>query len=311
MPTVTVAIPNFNGERFLAQAISSVLAQTFRDFELLVVDDASTDGSARLAARFTADPRVRFVTNPVNLGLTGNWLRCLELAQGEFVALLHQDDLWQPEFLADMSGLLRHSPAAHLALCAYHLIDQSGAVLPQQPHPQPDGSLTERDYEALLAAQYIQAPSWLARRSLFQAVSYDPRFRFAVDWDFYLRAIGPDPSRVVSTSRMLASFRVHLGSESYQPQVLRLRLREEKLVLEEALARRTVSSKACRNARTALAARQAGLVARQALAGRPRSAVSILADGVAELGVREIARGFLAGLGTLGRADARRALLGG
>ncbi|MCU0452021.1 MAG: glycosyltransferase [Bernardetiaceae bacterium] len=87
MPTVSVIMPAYNAERFLAEAIGSVLAQTYPDWELLLLNDGSTDGTRAVAQQFT-DPRVRLVDNPGNLGLTRTLNRGIGLAQGRYLARL-------------------------------------------------------------------------------------------------------------------------------------------------------------------------------------------------------------------------------
>src|SRR5688572_5713153 len=92
MPLVSVCIPTYNYAHLIADAIESVLRQTERDLELVVIDDCSTDDTEQVAARYADDPRFRFVRNPCNLGLFGNFNRCFELAEGEFVKVLCADD---------------------------------------------------------------------------------------------------------------------------------------------------------------------------------------------------------------------------
>jgi glycosyltransferase involved in cell wall biosynthesis len=91
MTSVSVCIPTFNYGRYIGRAVESVLAQTTRDFELLVVDNASTDETPDVLARFR-DPRLRVHRNESNIGLFGNFRRCLELTSGELVKFLAADD---------------------------------------------------------------------------------------------------------------------------------------------------------------------------------------------------------------------------
>lgn len=102
-PAVSVCVPTYNGEAYLAECLDSVLAQTFTDFEVLVVDDCSADRSVAIAEAYAArDPRVRVIRNARNLGLVGNWNRCVELSAGEWVKFVFQDDLIAPTCLARM-----------------------------------------------------------------------------------------------------------------------------------------------------------------------------------------------------------------
>src|ERR1039458_5233071 len=92
-PRVSVLTPTFNYARYLPEAIESVLQQDFRDFELLIADDASTDGSAEIIHRYAAkDERIRFKIHSKNLGMVSNWNWCLSDARGEYVKFLFGDD---------------------------------------------------------------------------------------------------------------------------------------------------------------------------------------------------------------------------
>src|SRR5712692_7503316 len=102
---VSVCIPTYNGAEFVAKAIESVRAQTFADFELLVVDDSSNDATVDIVRSFT-DPRIRIDQNEKRLGIPGNWNRCLSLAQGEYICLFHQDDIMLPENLERKAQVL-------------------------------------------------------------------------------------------------------------------------------------------------------------------------------------------------------------
>lgn len=98
-PRVTVFIPVHNRQHYITTAVDSILAQTFEDFELLIVDDGSTDATLDVLARYQ-DPRLRVESNPRNLGIPATRNRGLELARGEYIALLDSDDISWPNRLA-------------------------------------------------------------------------------------------------------------------------------------------------------------------------------------------------------------------
>ena len=102
-------MPAWNGAAYIEQAVSSVLAQTFEDFELLVIDDCSDDDTVAIVSRFD-DPRIRVEVNQSRLGLVGNWNRCLEEASGEYVNIFHQDDVMAPDNLRRKVELLDQQP---------------------------------------------------------------------------------------------------------------------------------------------------------------------------------------------------------
>lgn len=97
---ISVCMPIYNGEAYLAEAVESVLAQSFGDFELIVVDDCSQDQSVEIIERYAkTDPRIKLFRNTKNLGLVGNWNRSASLANGEWIKFFFQDDLLRPECL--------------------------------------------------------------------------------------------------------------------------------------------------------------------------------------------------------------------
>ena len=102
---VSVCLPTYNGAAYIETALRSILHQTYQDFELLVVDDGSTDATLDIVRSFS-DPRIRLHRNPERLGIPANWNRCLELAGGAFVCLFHQDDAMLPENLERKVQLL-------------------------------------------------------------------------------------------------------------------------------------------------------------------------------------------------------------
>ncbi len=113
-PLVSVAMPVYNGAPFVGAAIDSVLAQSFRDFEVVVVDDRSTDDSAKVISRFV-DPRVRAFHSDTNLGMTGNWNRSVALTRGRYVTMLHQDDRMMPDNLARKVAVLERGACRWVA----------------------------------------------------------------------------------------------------------------------------------------------------------------------------------------------------
>jgi glycosyltransferase involved in cell wall biosynthesis len=127
---VTVTIPLYNNVRFIAQTIDSVLAQTFTDFELLIYDDHSTDGSFEIAASYS-DRRIRLVRNPVNLGPEGNWNKAIGEVRGKYVKLVCGDDILYPDCLEKQVAVFDDPLNAGLSLvCGQRtIIDPEGKPL--------------------------------------------------------------------------------------------------------------------------------------------------------------------------------------
>jgi hypothetical protein len=125
-PVVTVAMPTRNGETWLAEAIESVLAQSLTDFELLVVDNASTDSTPQLVARYAGDPRVIHLLNERNIGFAGSVNRACREARGEAILVIGSDDRLHPGFLEAGMAFLRAHPDVSMVHGPAYWIDDDG-----------------------------------------------------------------------------------------------------------------------------------------------------------------------------------------
>lgn len=127
-PTVSVCIPAYNAARFIDEAVRSVLEQTFDDFELVVVDDASGDGTVERIEAYR-DNRIRIFRNPENIGAAANWNRAVGLARGRFVKILCSDDVLRPGALSRQVKILEAHPGVALAAGRRDIVDETGRVL--------------------------------------------------------------------------------------------------------------------------------------------------------------------------------------
>ena len=184
-PAVTVAIPTHNRAGLLREAIDSVLQQTFQDFEVLVLDDASTDDTPMVVDSYT-DPRIRRIRHSVNVGMKANWNRGVELADGEFVTLLHDDDRWDPRFLERAMVMMKQNPELGFVYSA----------------PAGISGLSKRDriYSPLDALDHLRkrnevgVEAVLVRRDALIAVGrFRDRWPFSMDWDAWLRIAARHP----------------------------------------------------------------------------------------------------------------------
>lgn len=135
-PRVTIGVPAYNAQRYLALALDSVLAQTYADIEILVVDNASTDSTPDIVQRYAErDPRIRYVRNPENIGAGRNFKRCVELARTEYFRWQSADDLSAPTFVERCVAVLDREPDVIQAYPRTILIDDNGAELSKYDDP--------------------------------------------------------------------------------------------------------------------------------------------------------------------------------
>ena len=134
-PRVSIAIAAYNRAHLIDRTLDSLLRQTVQDFEILISDDASSDGIREVCERYaTADARVRYFRNEERLGLGGNCSRVLSMTHGEFVILAGDDDIYEPNFLERLLAEMRRFPSLSLVACRVDLIDQNDVVVREMSH---------------------------------------------------------------------------------------------------------------------------------------------------------------------------------
>src|SRR5215813_7822888 len=215
---VSVCIPTYNGAEFIAQAIESVLTQSFADFELLVVDDGSTDTTLDIVRSIT-DPRMRILQTEKRLGIPGNWNRCLALAQGEYVCLFHQDDVMLSENLERKVEILTSDATVTLVHSAAEFVTEESAptVLEDWMENAAEDFITEgyRYFRKLLLhGNLICAPAVVARRQkLLDLGGFDEELGFACDYEMWMKLCVM--GRVAFLNQPLVRYRWHEGNASH------------------------------------------------------------------------------------------------
>jgi glycosyltransferase involved in cell wall biosynthesis len=219
MPEVSVVIPTYNSARHLEQAVGSVLAQTFQDLEVMVVDDGSTDDTAAVIGAL--GPPVRYLHQP-NSGVSAARNRGVSESIGRYVAFLDADDAWLPQKLAKQLGALRAAalraaPGCRLCYTAFVAAD-SDLNPTEVRHPEMrDGAL-----ESLLMHGNVVGAggsTMLCERGLFrEAGGFDPTLSQCADWDMWIRLAAL--TEFLYLDEPLATYRMHGVSMSSDPRLL-------------------------------------------------------------------------------------------
>jgi glycosyltransferase involved in cell wall biosynthesis len=188
-PLVTIAMPAWKAEPWIGEAVDAALAQTERDAEVIVVDDASPDRTADVVReRAARDPRLALHVNERNLGIGANWNRALSLARGEFVLLTHHDERMRPRMVERLVGALRARPEAVLVMGNQVEIDAAGRETGRrvwEPPAEQDALIAPFDF--LKMAIESRKPRFttstcMARKAMWDAVGpFDERFVYALD----------------------------------------------------------------------------------------------------------------------------------
>lgn len=213
VPKVSVCVPTYRGAATIGVAIESVLAQTFFDFELIIIDDCSPDATRNIVERF-ADPRLRYVRNEHNLGPEGNWNRCLTEARGKYFKLLPHDDLLYPECLARQVAAFEADIDERIALTfsARDVIGPRGKVLTRRGYPgASEGRIASNDILRACVRRgtnLVGEPgAVLMRKTLADKVGiFDGTNPYVIDLDYWFRLLAHGDAWYCA--EILAAFRV-------------------------------------------------------------------------------------------------------
>ena len=188
-PKVSICITNYNYGRFIGDAIQSALEQTYKNFELIIMDNCSTDNSEEVIKSFS-DPRIRYYKNDKNIGAIRNWNRGLSLARGEYITILHADDKLTPNFIEKEAEMLDKNPNVGLVHSSGIIIDAKGAVIKEyRPYDRDYIMRGEDEFKRLIFKNYFLVSAVvMVRKKCYEALGdYSEEYAYCPDWEMWLR----------------------------------------------------------------------------------------------------------------------------
>jgi glycosyltransferase involved in cell wall biosynthesis len=207
-PCVSVVLPTYNNSAWIRESLASILDQTYRDIEVLVVDDASTDDSAKIVASFD-DPRIRYWRHPVNRGIFPTLDEGIGRARGLLIAFYHSDDLYDSEILAREVAYLDEHPEVGAVFAIDTFINPEGQEYGRLELPVEFRGARPLTYPEVLNGilrygnVFIRGQTSLVRRSVYEEVgSYDPQYDLRADLDMWLRIAAVTPIAVLDEHLM-------------------------------------------------------------------------------------------------------------
>jgi glycosyltransferase involved in cell wall biosynthesis len=238
VPTISVLMSVYNGERYLAPAVDSILAQTYHDFELIVIDDGSKDSSPTILQEYAKrDPRVK-LTLRGNKGLTVTLNEAFAQSTGKYLARMDCDDVALPERFARQVELLDADPDVVCTGGYFQLIDGAGRLLTTLRPPTTDAEIQAK---LLAGHNAICHPCAMIRRQAMQTVGgYDTRFKTSQDLDLWLR-LG-EIGKLANVAAPVLKFRLHESSVSETKREQQRQM--GRLACEEAWKRRGLTDRA-------------------------------------------------------------------
>jgi len=221
-PSVSVVVPNYNHGRFLDQRMNTILGQTHQDFEVIILDDASTDNSLEVIRKFKDDPRVTVVQNQENSGSPfKQWNKGVRLTKGKYVWIAESDDYSDERFLASLVSVMEKHPNVGLAYSQSWLVDDSGDRIGQWMPGRTDPKLWNRDFILSGKAEFwkymvdentvANASSVIFQKALYESAGFaDESLRLMGDYMMWLRMV--EQADVAFVAEPLNFFRKHSAS---------------------------------------------------------------------------------------------------
>ncbi len=213
MPRVTILLTCYNHLAYLPAALDGIRNQTLQDYEIIAIDDGSTDGSREWLA---AQPRIQVVLNEKNLGTYGTLNKGLDLATGEFIAVLNDDDVWMPEKLAKQVALLDANPKVGLVHTEGEFIDGKGVVFEGEPL----GFKFPRFETGDILLDLVYENKIIASAALFRALivqeigGFNENYFGSGDWEMWFRIA--EHYDVGCVNEKLSQYRVHGANASHK-----------------------------------------------------------------------------------------------
>lgn len=211
IPKVSVCIPTFNGAGYLCQAVESVLAQNYQDFEIIIVDNCSTDQTVTVVEDLQkrSDRRIRFYKNDRNIGLVGNFNKCLEYAQGTYIKFLCVDDVLLPGCLEQMVAALDAHQSVTLVCSSRLTINEIGEKLGFKQYPSRDTIIrgSEATTRCLFGKNYIGEPTAVMFRKSDLTSSFREDLPQLVDMEMWFRLL--EKGDLLNIKSPLCAIRLH------------------------------------------------------------------------------------------------------
>jgi glycosyltransferase involved in cell wall biosynthesis len=233
---LTFAIPFYSGRALLERTIASVLAQHRDDWTAFVCDNASAEPGIEELVRTVGQGRVGYVRNVTNLGMAGNFNRCIDLAETDLVTLVHSDDELEPTYASTILPAAERHPSAAAVYCRVTIIDDDSRpffsladVVKDFVNPGSKGETElagEAGMRALIRGNFILAPTLCFRKSVLGARRFDGSTKFVLDWDLTTKLL-LDGDVLVAVPERCYRYRKHAGSTSNELTRNSARYREE------------------------------------------------------------------------------------
>ena len=214
MLNVSICVPFYNREKYLGETIKSILDQTYKDFELILIDDCSSDNSYKLAQSFT-DPRIKLFRNFEKLGAPENFNRCIELAKGELIAIYHSDDIYEKTIVEEEAFQFQNHPRLGAVFAMAHSIDSIDNIIGELYLDKKFKGRDHIDFRMFFHSYFesdkgsLVCPTAMIPRKVYDEIGmYDSKnYQCTFDYDLYFRILEKYPIKILE--KKLIKYRIH------------------------------------------------------------------------------------------------------
>lgn len=221
---ISIVLPVYNGEKYLRESINSIIAQTYENWELLILDDCSTDNSSVIAKEYEKnDNRIHYYRNEKNLRLPRNLNRGFSLSKGNYLTWTSDDNCYKPTALEKMYNALKESDTAQLVFASYSIIDEEGIEINQI-------IVDSNSKKTILGSDCVGACFLYTRKVYEEVGDYDPEYTLVEDFDYWQRVFAKFD--VIEIKEVLYEYRHHSGALTSTMKKEIFKKRVEKVLLK-------------------------------------------------------------------------------
>jgi glycosyltransferase involved in cell wall biosynthesis len=224
-PLVSICIPLYNSEKTIVSTIQSIINQTYQNLEIIIVDNASTDNTLHLVGKFN-DSRITIYKNSMNIGAEKNFDKCIELATGDYIAIYHSDDLYEPEIVQKQVQAFQHNPSIGAVFTMADHINENNQVvgefeLPRELKNREIYYFSEIFTSILKNGNFLVCPSAIAKSEIYKELIpfNSEKFGSSADLDMWLRILERRPISILN--KKLMSYRISSTQGKYVYNYLR------------------------------------------------------------------------------------------
>lgn len=224
-PLVSICIPTYNAGKTVVSTIQSILNQTYQNLEIIIVDNTSTDDTLALLRKYK-DPRIKIYKNSKNIGAEKNWSRCIELANGEYIAIFHADDLYKQDIVEKQVQAFQDDPSVGAVFTRADHVNDRGEVigahkLPVELKGKRICYFSEIFISILENMNFLVCPSAMVRSKTYKDLApfNDDEFGISADLDMWFRILERHPIAILDEKLM--SYRISNAQWSYRFMYLR------------------------------------------------------------------------------------------